>query len=70
MVVHPDNCYFCIKALLSGFPQTGYVKKGGSCHPFFFRREKCTSFSQKKLDTSAHPPAARSGRLALPHLTI
>lgn len=60
MVGHPDNCYFCLCE----------VCKGGSCHPFFFRREKCTSFSQKKLDTSAHPPAARLGRLALPHLTI
>ena len=48
MVGHPDNCYFCIKVLLSGFPQTGYVKKGGSGHPFFFQaREVCEFFAEK-----------------------
>lgn len=55
MVGHPDNCYFCLCEV---------------CSNTHFRREKCASFSQKKLDTSAHPPVARLGRLALPHLTI
>lgn len=61
MVGHPDNFYFC---------KLDTSKRVAAATLSFFRREKCASFSQKKLDTSAHPPVARLGRLALPHLTI